>query len=84
MKCGSYNLWKGRKVKIFSANKNEYLGAWEYLEAERIGTSIENNKRTILFTPKFKQGKKRIRGYECWWIPLNIAKKAEEGLNVKA
>jgi len=70
MKCGDYNLWKGRKVKVFSGAKKRYLGIWEYDKAIKVESGF--------FTPRFRQGKKKIHGYTCWWIPLSIAIKAEE------
>ena len=79
MKSGGYNLWKGRKVKVFSGDKKQiYLGIWEYCGAERIGYTFKNGKAIPFFVPKFKQGRKRIRGYECWWIPLSVANKTDK------
>jgi hypothetical protein len=61
-----YRLWKGRKVRIFSATRNKELG---------IGTFI-NHKMTSLgvTTPKFRLGRKIIYGYECYWIPMGKIK----------
>ncbi len=72
-RCGNYNLWKGRKVKIYSVSDRN-LGVWEYDHAEYVA----HFGRKRLFTPVFKQGKKIIHGYICWWIPLADAKKIEE------
>ena len=75
-KSGEYNLWKGRKVRVFSADQKRDLGIWEYCGAEVVGQDWDNPRRR-LFVPKFKQGRRRIRGYECWWIPLSEASKIE-------
>lgn len=75
MKYGNYNLRKGTKVKVFSGLSKRYLGIWEYDKAIKVGPGY--------FTPRFKQGKKKIHGYSCWWIPLSIAKKAEEKVKEK-
>jgi len=73
MKCGNYNLRKGTKVKVFSSDKEHYMGIWEYDKAIKVA-----GLRSL--TPRFKQGKKRIHGYACWWIPLSVAKKIEKEL----
>lgn len=73
MKCGEYNLWKGQKVKVFSADKERYLGIWEYDKAIKVGSRV--------FTPRFKQGRKKIHGYACWWIPLIVANKVDKEFN---
>lgn len=81
MKCGKYDLRKGRKVKVFSGgDKKQYLGIWEYCGAEIIGYTFKGGRAIPHFVPKFKQGRKRIRGYECWWIPLSVAREAEKEL----
>jgi hypothetical protein len=64
-----YKLWKGRKVEIYSVNQKEKLGIGVYIGSDRItGFRIKN-----LFTPKFRIGKRIIRGYECFWIPESHA-----------
>lgn len=78
MKSGGYNLRKGRKVRVFSGDQKRDLGIWEYCGAERIGSTFKKGRTIPYFVPKFKQGRKRIRGYECWWVPLNIAKKLDK------
>lgn len=56
---------KGTKVKIFSGNKETYLG---------IGTYIGSDGNM----PKFKIKKKIYLGCECWWIKLSEAKRIEK------
>ncbi len=75
-KSGGYNLWKGRKIKVYSVN-HRYLGIWEYDKS----IYMFNLGKQKLFTPRFKQGKKKIHGYVCWWIPLSVAEK--EGKNIQ-
>ena len=76
-KSVEHNLWKGRKIKVFSTS-NKYLGVWEYDKAVRVGSIEKNGRMTPLFVPRFRQGKKTIHGYACWWIPLSVALRAEE------
>jgi len=73
MKAGNYRLWKGRKVKVF-ATSYRYLGIWEYDRAVYVGHCVMFPRRKF-FTPRFKQGKKKIHGYSCWWIPLSEVNK---------
>ena len=65
-----YRLWKGRKVKIFSADKKKELGIGKYIDSKM--TSLRFR------TPRFRLGSKVICGYECWWIPLSEVKKGDQ------
>jgi hypothetical protein len=57
------------------------LGIGEYIGSENLGF-IEPLKQ-IIKTPKFKIGKKIIRGYECWWIIKSEAEKIEKDVLMK-
>ena len=80
MKCGDYNLRKGRKVKVYSVGRTRYMGIWEYEKAVYTGFwfSRDNSDGVRMYTPLFRQGKKKIHGYACWWIPLNVAKRLDK------
>ena len=82
MKCGIYVLRKGRKVVVFSAHNRRYLGIWEFDRAIQIGTFGIDRKK--IYTPRFIQGKKKIHGYACWWIPLSDWERIENGVNHEA
>ena len=80
MKCGDYNLRKGRKVKVFSAKSKHYMGIWEYEKAVYTGFwfSCDEPNGVRMYSPLFRQGKKKIHGYACWWIPVNVAKRRQK------
>lgn len=75
-----YRLWKGRKVKIFiidwSTNKRKCLGIGVYIKSRKVW--FEGTDKFAGYTPEFRIAKKKIYGYECWWIPLSIANKIEK------
>ena len=74
-----YRLWRGRKVKVFSTTTQYYMGVWEYEKAVYIGGyyNHQSGKRHRVYTPLFRQGKKKVHGYACWWIPVTVAEKIE-------
>jgi hypothetical protein len=55
---------KGMKVMIASADKKKVLGEGTYIGSERITFAGRR-----FWTPKFRLGRKIIRGCECWWYP---------------
>jgi hypothetical protein len=66
---GPWKLWKGRKVHVLSADAKRNLGVWVFdckVDCPEIPCS----------TPRFRQGKKTIYGWSCWWIPENEHQKA--------
>ena len=73
MKCGKYTLKKGTQVLITSADQSKLLGKGKYIGYDRIHAT---DMGMTFNTPKFRLGRKIIRGYECWWIPLSVARRA--------
>ena len=49
------------------------------LEDEKhVGTLISLGKRLTKGMPEFElEDGRRVWGYECWWLPLDIAEEAE-------
>ena len=77
MKCGEYTLNKGTKVLITSViwngpmDKSKLLGKGTYIGYDRVHAWGQTFN-----TPKFRLGRKIIRGYECWWIPASVAQRS--------
>ena len=69
MKTG-YTLRKGStRVLIFSVDKRKKIGEGLY-----IGTK----KWSGWDMPRFRVGRRVIWGYECWWIPVKVARDIEK------
>jgi len=62
IQIGPWKLWPGRKVRVFSAIRQRDMGVWSFIR-------IVSNDECAIDTPEFRQGKKIIRGWSCWWIP---------------
>lgn len=77
-KIGEYNMWKGRKVKIYSPDYKKFLGVGKYERQVKIMlTAGKKDTGITAHTPKFKLGRKTILGCDCWWIPVSVADKVE-------
>jgi len=66
-----YRLRKGRKVKIFDVDQTTFLGIGVYIGAEKV-------EGMRLWIPRFKLGRRKIWGCECWWIPETITNRIEK------
>jgi hypothetical protein len=60
-----YRKRKGMLVRI--VHKNQRL----------VGRYLRSEKVLGVWTPVFRVGRKMLRGYECWWLPLSVAELAE-------
>lgn len=73
----------GTKVRVFIAHegKMKYIGVgtivgYEDVYFEDLGVTVEN-------IPKIQLGSGKILyGYECWWITLEEAKRAEKEVGI--
>jgi hypothetical protein len=65
-----YKVRKGQKIKLFSPDKKTELGVGRYIGSEVVGF-----RGFRFWIPKFKFGRKILRGYQCYWIPQGVAEK---------
>lgn len=64
-----YRKVKGKKYRLLIDGK-PFVGI--YIRSEYFSLTGRNSM------PVFKVGRKFVRGYECFWLPLNIALKVEK------
>jgi hypothetical protein len=65
----------GLPVVIVYANNTKYSGK----KARLIGYEAVTVFGSIMSSPVFQitGSKKKIRGYECWWVEASVAKEAD-------
>ncbi len=63
-----WKLWKGKKVHVYSADRKRDLGVWGF-------DGVVDCPEIPALVPRFRQGKKIIYGWSCWWIPESMVKK---------
>lgn len=70
LKIGEWKIKKGQKIEIYDTSKDrKFLGIGIYL-GEKYFKEFGN-----IPIPKFKLGRRIIYGYECWWLPKNMAER---------
>jgi hypothetical protein len=82
MKCGDYDLRIGTQVLIYSTDGKMLIGKARYIGHKKMwlfDSQHQDKMPKFKLEPGNKLGRRRfIYGYECWWIPVSVAKKAEK------
>lgn len=69
--CYQYN----KKVRLCIGEKARVMLG----EESHVGTLISLGKKITKGMPEFElEDGRRVFGYECWWLPLEVAEKAEK------